>query len=300
LSRAVSLQRIRKKEIAQAYLFLAPTLAGFFIFILGPMAAAMGLAFFDWNLISPPTFAALHNYYVIFSDPRVLKIIWNTLFFTIVSVGVKLVLALLLALGVHSQISRFSNYFLRTTIFSPVVISMAAASVMLGWMLNTDFGIVNHFVRKLGIMPIKWLTSSTWSMRSIILIDIWKTIGFYFIVFLAGLHNIPKEFYEAAKVDGANAWHQFWYVSLPGLTPTLFFLLVIGLSSALQVFDQAYILTRGGPGDSTRVLVYYLYEHGFQYLNMGYASTLAVVLFLFVLILTIFQFRLGRFWVFYQ
>jgi len=159
---------------------------------------------------------------------------------------------------------------------------------------------VNYYLGLLGIERIPWLNSSRWSPLAVILTDIWKNLGFYVLVYLGGLQNIPADYYEAAQVDGANRRQQFWRITLPLLSPTMLFLAVIGLINALQIFAQPYILTEGGPGDATRTVVMYIYEQGFRFFSMGYASTLALSLFAFILLLTYVQFRVSRRWVFYQ
>jgi multiple sugar transport system permease protein len=181
-----------------------------------------------------------------------------------------------------------------------VLTSLASVSLVWQYLYNTDFGIMNYYLGLIGVPRIPWLTSSRAVIPSIILLGVWKNVGFNFILFVAGLQNIPRHLYEAASIDGAGRMAAFRYVTLPSLTPVLFFTVVWGLINAFQVFDSPYILTSGGPGDSSRTVVMYIYETGFRFFQMGYASSVALSLFAVVVILTAIQFRLGRVWVFYQ
>ena len=168
------------------------------------------------------------------------------------------------------------------------------------YLYSTDFGIINYYLGTLGVRRIAWLTSSQWAIVSIIILGVWKNVGFNFILLVAGLQNIPRHLYEAAEIDGAGRWASFRYITIPSLTPVLFFVIVWGLINAFQIFDSPFILTTGGPGDASRTVVMYIYESGFRFFQIGYASTIALSLFIIVVILTLLQFRLSRIWVFYQ
>lgn len=290
-------------EAIAGYLFLLPTLATFFLFILGPMVAAVGLSFFDYNLLkwnASPEFIGFDNYRQLADDSRIVSI-YETTFKTGVSVvAVTIGLGLLIAYMLEQKIPSFLRGVFRTTYFFPYVVSVSAIAMIWTYLLNKDFGIVNYYLSLLGVERISWLGSSQWSWVSVVITESWKSLGFNVLVLLGGLQTIPVELYEAAEVDGANSWQKFRKVTLPLLTPTLLFLLVIDSINALQIFAQPYILTQGGPGDSSRTVVMYIYEHGFRFFNMGYASTIALSLFVIILILTLVQFRLSRRWVFYQ
>jgi len=173
-------------------------------------------------------------------------------------------------------------------------------SIVWQYLYNTDFGIINYYLGRIGGPRIPWLTSSQWAVTSLVVLGVWKNVGFNFVLFLAGLQSIPRHLYEAAAIDGAGRWAGFRYVTVPSLTPVLFFSIVWGLINAFQIFDSPYILTSGGPGDASRTVVMYIYETGFRFFQMGYASTIALSLFLIVVVLTLIQFRLSRVWVFYQ
>ncbi|MCC6798891.1 MAG: sugar ABC transporter permease [Anaerolineae bacterium] len=293
----------KTSEAIAAYLFLLPTLVTFFLFVLGPMLAAVGLSFFDYNLLkwnSSPEFIGFDNYRQLAEDGRIVSIYQTTLKIAVAEVALTIGLGLLIAYLLEQKMPSLLRSLFRMTYFFPYVVSVSAVALIWSYLLHKDFGIVNYYLGLLGIERISWLRSSQWSWVSIVITESWKSLGFNVLVLLGGLQTIPAEFYEAAEVDGANGWGKFRHVTLPLLTPTLLFLLVIDSINAFQIFAQPYILTQGGPGDSSRTVVMYIYEHGFRFFNMGYASTIALSLFAIILVLTIFQFRLSRRWVFYQ
>jgi multiple sugar transport system permease protein len=290
----------RRREALAAYAYLGPAFAGFVVFVLGPAVAAVALTFFEYDILTPPRFAGLANYARFLGDPRLPRIYLNTVVYVGWYVGLTTLLGLALAVAAHRPMRALWRYLIRSAYFFPVLTSLASVSRVWQYLYSTDFGIINYYLARLGIPRIPWLTSSQWAIASIILLGVWKNLGFNFILFLAGLQNIPRHLYEAAAIDGAGRWAGFRYVTLPSLTPVLFFSVVWGLINAFQVFDSPFILTTGGPGDASRTVVMYIYENGFRFFQMGYASTVALSLFLIVVILTLIQFRLSRIWVFYQ
>jgi multiple sugar transport system permease protein len=203
-------------------------------------------------------------------------------------------------LGVNRSISAPTRYFLRSAFFFPVITSIASVAVIWSYLYNTDNGIINYYLGIFGVDSIPWLSSSDWALFSIILMIVWKSLGFDFILLLAGLQNIPRHLYEAALIDGANNRQQFFYITLPLLTPTLFFVVIIGLIGSFQIFDAPYIMTNGGPGDATRTIAMHIYENGFRFLRMGQASAIAMMLFAVILLITVIQMMLGKRWVHYQ
>lgn len=291
--------QIRRQAVA-AYAFLSPTLIGFLIFVIGPMLAAIGLSLFQWNLIQPPEFIGLGNYQALLADARLGRIYLTTFGIASTIVVTQMVLGLAIAVLLDLKMPAFLRQFFRLAYFFPFVVSATAVALIWSFLLNKDLGLVNYYLGLLGIPRIAWLNSSQWSPIAVIITDVWKNLGFYVLVYLGGLQSIPADYYEAAEVDGANRWQQFRRITLPLLSPTILFLGVIGLINALQIFVQPRILTEGGPGDATRTVVIYIYEQGFRYFNMGYASTVALSLFVLILILTFLQFRLTQRWVFYQ
>jgi multiple sugar transport system permease protein len=291
---------VRRHEARVAWAFLAPVLVGFTVFVLGPAVAAVGLSFFHYDVMTPPRFAGWANYVRLFNDARLPRIYWNTAVYVVWYVALTTVLGLALAVAADRPMRALWRYLIRTSYFFPVLTSLASVSLVWQYLYNTDFGIINYYLGRIGIPRIPWLTSSQAAIPSIILLGVWKNVGFNFILFVAGLQNIPRHLYEAASIDGAGRVSTFRYVTLPSLTPVLFFTVVWGLINAFQVFDSPYILTSGGPGDASRTVVMYIYETGFRFFQMGYASSVALSLFAVVVVLTAIQFRLGRVWVFYQ
>jgi multiple sugar transport system permease protein len=291
--------QIRQKTIT-AYAFLSPTLVGFLIFVIGPMVAAIGLSLYQWNLIQPPVYVGLGNYQALFADVRLGKIYITTFVMAFMIVFSQMVLGLGIAVLLDLKMPALLKQFFRMAYFFPFVVSVTAVALIWSFLLNKDLGLVNYYLGLLGVRRIAWLNSSQWSPVAVVITDVWKNLGFYVLVYLGGLQGISTDYYEAAEVDGANAWNKFWNITLPLLSPTTLFLGVIGLINALQIFVQPRILTEGGPGDATRTVVMYIYEQGFRFFNMGYASTVALSLFVLILILTFLQFRLTRRYVFYQ
>jgi multiple sugar transport system permease protein len=294
------MNRSQLREAFVAYGFLAPVIVGFLIFVFGPAVAAIGLTFFSYDVLTPPRFSGWANYLRLFRDPRLPLIYWNTMVYVFWYVLLTTVIGLALAVAANRAMHVAWRYLIRTSYFFPVLTSLASVSLVWQYLYNTDFGIFNYYLGLLGITRIPWLTSSQWAIASIILLGVWKNIGFNFILLVAGLQNIPRHLYEAAEIDGAGRWASFRYITLPSLSPVMFFVIVWGLINGFQVFESPFILTTGGPGDASRTVVMYIYESGFRFFQMGYASTVALSLFLIVVLLTLVQFRLSRIWVFYQ
>ena len=291
---------LRRREALTAYLFTAPTVVGFLLFIIGPMLAAVVISFFDWNLLTAPTFVGLENYTKLLNDARLRTVYGVTFRLAAMIVLTNLVLGLAIAVMLDRKLPRVLQQFLRLSYFFPYVVAAAIISIIWTFLLNRDLGPVNYYLGFLGIDRINWLASSRWSPIAIVITEVWKNIGFYILVFLGGLQAVPTVYYDAAQVDGANEWEQFWFITLPLLSPTTLFLFIISTIGALQLFAQPFILTTGGPGDATRTIVMYIYEQGFRFFDMGYASTIALSLFVIIMFLTVLQFGLSRRWVHYQ
>jgi multiple sugar transport system permease protein len=294
------MSRAAQREALWGYLFLLPTAAGFVIFILGPMLGALGISLLRWDLLTPPRFAGFANYAHLLHDARLHLMVGNTILFVIGDVLLNMLLGLGLALLLRRKLGGVISYLARLAFFFPVIVSVSSAAAIWIFFLQKDLGVINYYLHLIGLPKIPWLSSSKWSLRSVVLFDVWKNVGFYAMVFLAGLHNIPPQFREAAIVDGANEAQLLRHVTLPLLTPSVFFAVVIALINGFQVFAQSQILTRGGPGDASRTMVMYIYEQGFRYFEMGYASSVAVLLFIVIAALTFLQFRGSRRWVFYE
>jgi multiple sugar transport system permease protein len=290
----------RLREIGAAYLFIIPSAFLFLVFVAGPMLTALGLSFFQYDILTSPKWVGLKNYAKFFGDERLRLVYRNTIYYVAGTVSIELVLALLLAVATQRKIPSVLRYIFRTAFFFPVLTSLASVSIIWGYLYHTDFGIINYYVRQLGGSSIPWLTSSRWGLVALIGLGVWKSVGFQFILFVAGLQNIPRHLYEAAELDGAGRLGTFFNITLPLLSPTMFFAVIISLINGFQIFDSPFIMTQGGPGDATRTVGMYIYEQGFRFFSMGYASTVSLSLFLVILVLTLIQFRASRVWVFYE
>ena len=280
-------------------LFLAPTVIGLGLFTFLPILASVVLAFFSWDIITPPRFVGLENFADIAADPTIRVSFLNTIGFVVVAVTLQLAVALVLAVLVNTRMPGLLKSFFRSVLFFPLVLSAASVSIIMGYLFNEDFGLVNHVLNLLGMADVPWLTSTHGAMIVVILVYVWQNFGFSFLLFLGGLSSIPKEVYEAAQVDGATGWKQFWKITFPLVSPTTLVASVMAIISALQIFDQPYVLTRGGPGDSTRTAVMVIYESAFKQLEFGRASAIGIVLTVVIMLVTAVQFRLSRRFVFY-
>ena len=217
----------------------------------------------------------------------------------VVAVTLQLAVALVLAVLVNTRMPGLLKSFFRSVLFFPLVLSAASVSIIMGYLFNENFGLVNHVLNLLGMADVPWLTSTHGAMIVVVLVYVWQNFGFSFLLFLGGLSSIPKEVYEAAQVDGATGWKQFWRITFPLVSPTTLVASVMAIISALQIFDQPYVLTRGGPGDSTRTAVMVIYESAFKQLEFGRASAIGIVLTVVIMLVTAVQFRLSRRFVFY-
>jgi multiple sugar transport system permease protein len=281
-----------------AHLLLIPTYIGLFGLVLGPVIAGFVISFFRWDIITPPEYIGLANYRGLADDPLFWKALRNTTYYVIGAIPPAVILSLLLALALNQPLR--ARAFFRTSYFLPVVSSTVAVAVLWGWMFNTQVGLINHLLSFVGIGKVPWITSETWAMPAVIIMSVWKSLGYNMILFLAGLQSIPEEYHEAAMLDGAGSLRRFWNITLPLLSPTTFLVVILSVISSFQVFEQTYILTGGGPSNSTLTLVLMIFYRGFQDFRMGYASAIAYVLFLIVFLLTLLQWRLQKRWVHYE
>jgi len=284
-------------EALVAYLMILPGFVGLLIFFVAPIAASLGISLLDWNLLAAPRFVGLDNYLKLSGDPEFLHALGTTIVYAIAVVPLGVVTSLVLAL-LLSRALRGTLVF-RTLFFLPVISSMVAVALLWRWLYATQFGIINYLLSWVGIQGPDWLGDPTWALAAVVLFTVWKTAGYNMILFLAGLQNIPRHLYEAAQLDGATGWRQFRHITLPLLSPTTFFVMVVGIVASLQVFDQVFVMTLGGPARSTVTLVFFVYENGFRLLRMGYASAVSWVLFALILAGTAVQWRLQRKWVHY-
>ena len=280
------------------YIYGGPVIVAFLIFNLYPMALGLYLSFTSWDILRPPKLIGLQNWIDLFHDDLLLRAILQTLYYAVGSVTGATALSLALALLLNQKLRTIGFY--RTFFFLPAVTSLVAIAMVWRWIYNTEFGVLNAFLNSLGLNPVNWLGDPVLAMPAVILMSIWRSAGFNTVLFLAGLQGVPQEYYEAAQIDGANRWDRFWHVTLPLISPTTFFVVVNGLIGSWQVFDQVYILTRGGPLLSTVTVVYLIYSNGFEWYKTGYASAMAYGLFLIIVALTAVQFILQKRWVFYH
>lgn len=295
-----TLQGMARRKALLGYLFLAPTILGILVFTAGPVIFSFVLSLFRWNVFSPPEWVGATNYARMVADNRALTGFWNSFVFVLFAVALQVALGLLLAMILQTRMPTWLRYTYRTSFLLPMLMSGAATAIVLGYMLHKEFGAVNYYLGRLGVPPIPWLTEPGWAMVSVILSYLWLATGFTMILFIGGLTNISTEIMDAADVDGAQGITRFWHITLPLVSPTLLFAAVTGVIGGLQVFDLPYIMTRGGPGDSTRTAVMVMYESAFKNMEIGYGSTIAVALFLIILAVTAGQFGLSKRWVFYQ
>jgi multiple sugar transport system permease protein len=261
------------------------------------MVASLGLAFSDWDLITPARFVGLRNFTAMFRDPLVAQSLKVTILYAATSVPLSLVFGLLIALFLNADIRGLRFY--RTAFYLPSVLSGVAVALLWRWLFSTEFGLFNQILAIFGIQGPSWLGDRQWALPSLVVMSLWG-VGAGAIIYLAGLQGIPTELYEAAEVDGARGAQRFFYITLPLMTPVLFFQLVVGIINALQVFTQAYIMTAGGPNNATLFVILYLYQNAFVYQRMGFASALAWVLFTLILLLTLLIYRSSTSWVYYE
>ncbi|WP_240230594.1 carbohydrate ABC transporter permease [Devosia lacusdianchii] len=287
----------RKDELT-AWLFLLPSLVLFLTFTAIPVIAAFGISFTQWDLFNPAQFIGLGNYSKLLSDPIFSRVMGNTAYFVLLSVPIQMLFGLGCALALNRGIR--GQTFFRIAYFLPVVTSTIAAALVWAWLFNANFGLINAFLSLAGITDVpRWLASTQWAMPAVIIVSIWQNLGYAMVLFLAGLQNIRADLYDAAAMDGARGWRRFWFITLPLLSPTTFFVLIISIIGSFQIFELVFVMTQAGPANATNTLVYYIYQNGFQFYQMGYASAAAMVLFVIVLIMTLVQYGLQSRWVHY-
>ena len=288
----------RKSSSHSAYLYLLPVLIGFTVFTFGPVIASFYLSFTHYEIASKPEFVGLANYRELFASHLFWQIVGQTFYYVVLYVPLSVAVSLGLALLLEKKVRGIT--FFRTVYFLPVVTSMVAAAIIWGWLYNGDIGLLNYLLSLIGISGPKWLQDPNWALPAIALMSVWKNAGYNMMIFLAGLANIPGDYYEAARLDGASAFERFRRITLPMLSPVMFFVLIITTIGAFQVFEQTYVMTNGGPGTSTLTLSYYIWQTAFEFFNLGTASALSYLFFTIVLVFTAIQFRARKRWVFQQ
>jgi multiple sugar transport system permease protein len=282
----------RNQRLLIPYIFIAPNVIVFAVFMFVPILLAFYISLNEWTLIGSPTFVGLGNYLDMFEDSEFLRAFYNTGVYTVGTVPTSIALGLVVALGLNRTLP--GRPLLRSIFFVPVIISLVAVALIAGWLFNDNYGIINAALSAVGIGDVPWLSSSRWAMISLIITTLWIRLGFNMVVYLAALQSIPTELFDAARVDGANGWRRFRHITWPLLGPTTFLLVIINIIYSLHVFDLIYVMTGGGPGFSTTVLVQYIYQMAFTEGQMGYASAIGVVLYLLLIVFTVFQWRVTR------
>jgi multiple sugar transport system permease protein len=289
-----------KKRHLIGYAFIAPWLLGFLVFVLGPFVVSIYLSFTRYEVVTSPVWVGLSNYRrLLTDDPLFWKSLTITLKYALVAVPVGILAGVALALLLNLRVMGISVY--RTVFYLPAIVPIVATSVVFVWLLNPQIGLVNQFLQAVGVAPGNcpaWLQSTRWAFWSLVFMSLWA-VGGSMIIYLAGLKDIPITLYEAAMIDGAGAWQRTRHITLPMLTPVIFFNLVMGVIGSFQYFTQAYIMTQGGPEDSTHFYALYLFNRAWRYLDMGYASAMAWILFVIVMVLTVVIFKTHKKWVHY-
>jgi multiple sugar transport system permease protein len=287
--------RLRRREAIEGFLMAAPWMIGFVLFTAGPMLAAVYLGMTQWDIVTKPEFVGLQNYITMFTDdelfPQSLKV---TITYTLMSVPLHVVFGFILAALLNAK-APFQNLF-RAIYYLPSVLPLVASAVLWSWILNPEFGLLNYALHLAGIDGPGWLTDENWALPAIVLMNL-QFIGITFVIMLAGLQRVPQELFEAAQLDGAGRWSLIRNITLPLMSPVIFFTIIININNSFQTFTQAYVMTNGGPENATLFYMLYLYNNAFRLFHMGYASALAWILFLAIVAVTIVQFRLSRLWV---
>lgn len=287
----------QRRDLRDGLLFTSPFILGVLALWVGPMLYSLYLILHDWNMLTAPKFIGLGNFERMLNDPLVGKSLVNTAYYTFLGVPLQLLVAFSLAVMLNQQIRGLGIY--RTVYYLPSITPAVAFAVVWIQILNPEFGVLNQVLSWFGLGPVNWLFNPAWSKPALIIMILWLT-GFQMIIFLAGLQSVPKELQEAAEIDGANTWRRFVTVTIPIISPIILFNMIISIIGSFQVFTAVFIMTDGGPQDSTLFMVLYLYRNAFELFKMGYAASLAWVLFLIIMIFTAIQFFFANRWVYYE
>jgi multiple sugar transport system permease protein len=276
---------------------MAPWLIHLSVLILGAMLFSLGISLYDTDFLTKTEFVGLDNYRRMFNDPLFWKSLGNTAYYTFAMVPLSVTFALIIALLLNQKVKFLGVY--RTLYYIPSIVSGVAIALLWSYLLNPRFGLINQGLALLGISGPEWIYSQQWAIPAFIMMGVWGAGG-NMLLYLAGLQGIPTTLYEAAKIDGANGWHRFWRITLPMLTPTIYFNLLINMIGAWQVFSQSYIMTSGGPNNATLTMVLYLYRKGFEQFHFGYAAALAWTIFVIIMLFTLLVVRSSEAWVYYE
>ncbi len=287
----------RRRDYLTFLLFIAPNFILFAVFTFWPFVYSFGISLTKWNLIGKARFVRFGKYEQMWNDPVFWQVLKNTVYLAIGVVIIKLLLALVLSLLLNQKLAGRTLY--RGIIFSRTFTTSVAVAMVWAWIFDPFYGVLRVPLSWLGLASPEWLSDVNWSLPAIIIVSIWSGLGYDMVIFLAGLQGIPRTYYEAAKVDGASSWQVFRSITFPLLSPTTFFLTITSIIGAFKTFDIVSVMTNGGPLNSSNVLIHYIYQNAFQWFKMGYASAMAVIFFIIILVITLIQFRVSRRWVHY-
>lgn len=282
-----------------AFFFLGPALIAIFIFFFLPVIAAFFISFTDFDIYTLSDFSTLRligfkNYIELFEDDLFWVALKNTFLFVITAGPLSIIVSLAAALMLNSKLTKFKPMF-RLAYFIPVVTTLVAVAIVWRFIYHPNFGLINFLLSQLNISPIDWLGDPKWAMPSIVILSVWKNFGYNMIIFVAGLQNIPTELYEAADIEGANSWYKFRFITIPLLSPTTIFITIVTMIGYFQLFAEPYVMTQGGPLNSTLSIVQYMYQEGFRWWNLGYSAAIAFVLFFIILMATLIQFTIRKY-----
>lgn len=292
---------MKKRSVAERWyhswtpwLFLFPTVVGLLVFRLIPIGASFALGFTDWDLLRSPVFVGLGNFEELFATDEFPGIIRNTLLFSLYYVLGSMLFGLVLALLIDVKMKGIG--FFRACLYLPVITSSVAVGIVWNWLLGPNFGLINILLEQLGITPPYWLSDEKWALGTVAFVNVWKQAGYYMLLFLAGMQNIPRECLEAASIDGANPAQTLFRVKLPLFAPTIFFVLTVTIIDSFKNFELIYAMTKGGPGNATNTLVYDVYLNAFGYYRVGFASAISLILFILVGVVTLMNFYIRKYW----
>lgn len=289
---------LSKRNALMGYLMVSPIVVGILCFTVFPVIFSLFISFTSWNMMSPFEWVGIQNYVTMFTS-KMFSTVWvNTLKYVVITVPGAILFGLILAIALNTNIRGTPLY--RTAFFLPNITTTVAVCVVWMWLYDKNYGFINNVLALVGIEPVAWITSRAMAMISISIMSIWQNMGYDMIIISAGLKSIDETYYEASRIDGASRWQSFWKITIPMLTPTLFYLVVMHFISFFQLFDAAFVMTQGGPGHSTRTVVMQIYDLGFTYFRMGEAASYAWLLFLVIFVITGLQFTLQKRWVTYD
>ncbi len=304
-ARWLGLDQWRPTQQPEGYLFLLPSLIGFALFVIIPVVGSFGLSFFKWDLLTDAEFIGIDHYVKLLTrDDIFRRVLENTAFYVVFIVPIQLMIGLVMAVALNTGLKGIGIY--RVIYFMPVVTNIVAAAMIFQWLLNRDFGLISSWMWEfsdatgLPLTPPDFLNDRFWSKPSVVMLTVWKNVGFTMVIYLAGLQSVPESLYAAAKVDGATGLQRFRYVTVPMVSPTTFFLMIIQMIGAFQLFAEPFVMWQGDPTQAVQSIVYYIYQNAFEFQRMGKASAIAWVLFAIIFVITLFQIQMQRRWVHYE